>query len=229
MPADDTTVDAPRPGLVARVSERAWTRLGIVWFALVLAYTLTRRSAYWSLALFALEAAVPATIFAAYLTRETARVRASGFTGSLLPLVGAVLPLALTRLPDAPWARGHPALFTTLLLLPTASMVIGYLYLNRSFAIMAEARALKTSGPYRLARHPVYASQIACAGVVAAFKLSPASVALLAGFVAIQIARARCEDRVLEEAHGQEWRDYAARVGSFWPRSLTWTRSAPVE
>lgn len=209
----------PRPGLVARVPERAYTALAIVWFALVLAWRLTTRAEYHSLVLFALEAAVPATLLASYLTRERARVRASGFKGAVLPLVGAVLPLALPNLADAPWAQGRGVLFAALLIPPTALMVAGYLFLNRSFAIMAEARALKTGGPYRFARHPIYACQIACTAIVAAFKLSPASLALLAAFVAVQVTRARQEDRVLEEAHGDEWRDYAARVGTFWPRT----------
>lgn len=203
----------PPAGLLARIGERPFTILGAVWFALVTAYRLTTHAQYASLALFALETAVPATLFAAYLTRERAVVRARGFEATVLPLIGAVLPFAFLEPPFA----GRIDVFVALLIPPTTGMVLGYLFLNRSFAIMAEARSLKTGGPYRFVRHPVYACQILCSCIVVLFRPSLLSGVLLAAFIAIQVRRSRVEDRALAEAHGQEFEAYRARVRAFRP------------
>ena len=94
--------------------------------------------------------------------------------------------------------------------------VWGYAVLCRSISIVPEARRLKTNGPYRWVRHPVYLGQL----------LSQAGVWLIAAqthvvwigfylvFAVLQLYRSKLEDRVLEEAFGEPYREWKQRT--FW-------------
>ncbi|MCB9665275.1 MAG: isoprenylcysteine carboxylmethyltransferase family protein [Alphaproteobacteria bacterium] len=94
--------------------------------------------------------------------------------------------------------------------------VWGYGTLLRSFSIVAEARELRTVGPYRWVRHPIYLGQIVAQGgiwlvlVEARAMWAPFYVA----FVLMQLYRSRVEDGVLEAAFGEDWRAFARR--SWW-------------
>jgi protein-S-isoprenylcysteine O-methyltransferase Ste14 len=94
--------------------------------------------------------------------------------------------------------------------------VWGYLVLCRSFAIVPEARELKTSGPYRWVRHPVYLGQILAQGGVWLFfaRLHVVWIALYVVFVALQLYRSKLEDRVLAAAFGEQYEAYRRRT--FW-------------
>ncbi len=94
--------------------------------------------------------------------------------------------------------------------------VWGYVVLTRSFGIVPEARELKTSGPYRFVRHPVYLGQfIAQGGVWLCFaQLHVVWIAFYVIFVALQLYRSKLEDRVLANAFGDEGRQWQERT--FW-------------
>lgn len=94
--------------------------------------------------------------------------------------------------------------------------VWGYIVLTRSFGIVPEARELKTSGPYRFVRHPVYLGQfLAQAGVWLFFaQLHIVWIAFYVVFVGLQLYRSKLEDRVLAEAFGDDYRQWRART--FW-------------
>ncbi len=94
--------------------------------------------------------------------------------------------------------------------------VWGYLVLCRSFGIVPEARELKTTGPYRFIRHPVYLGQfLAQAGVLLFFaRLHVVWIGLYCVFVALQLYRSKLEDRVLEQAFGEDYLKWKRRT--FW-------------
>jgi protein-S-isoprenylcysteine O-methyltransferase Ste14 len=84
--------------------------------------------------------------------------------------------------------------------------------LGQSFSVRAQAKALVTSGLYSKFRHPIYLfGGFAFAGMFVAWgKLFP-----LLGFLVVypsQILRVLKEEKVLEEAFGDEWRHYKART-----------------
>lgn len=87
-----------------------------------------------------------------------------GVAGSYLPML--FRPAAWGALPDA----------GTLVLVGTGLQIIGLLSLNRSFAIVAAKREIKTSGMYRFVRHPIYASYFL---VFAGYVLQNTSIANL--------------------------------------------------
>jgi protein-S-isoprenylcysteine O-methyltransferase Ste14 len=94
--------------------------------------------------------------------------------------------------------------------------VWGYLVLCRSFAIVPEARELKTTGPYRWVRHPVYLGQFLAQGGVWLFfaRWHVVWIGLYVVFVALQLYRSKLEDRVLAEAFGDSYEAYRRRT--FW-------------
>lgn len=77
---------------------------------------------------------------------------------------------------------------------------------------------LRTDGPYRWVRHPIYSAiLLAALGIVIAVGSSwtvAAAVALTLFFV----AKSRWEDRLLEAQYGDTWREWAARTGALVPR-----------
>ena len=89
------------------------------------------------------------------------------------------------------------------------------------FSPLVETRpghVLETGGVYGRVRHPGYAGAwLANLGAILAFG-SAAPLLLAAIMAAALVARVRREEAALEEAFGQEYRDYRQRTGAFWPR-----------
>jgi len=82
--------------------------------------------------------------------------------------------------------------------------------LGRSFSIRAQARRLVTTGLYSRFRHPIYLFRgIGFLGLfIALGQWIPALLFLL--IYPLQILRARKEEKVLEEAFGEEYGRYKA-------------------
>jgi protein-S-isoprenylcysteine O-methyltransferase Ste14 len=94
-----------------------------------------------------------------------------------------------------------------LLLLTSARIQLG-----NSFSVRPQARELVTGGLYRHVRHPVYVfGTLVITGLLLYLNLLPALLVLLV-LIPIQVARARAEERVLEEHFGQQYRDYRAQT-----------------
>jgi protein-S-isoprenylcysteine O-methyltransferase Ste14 len=131
-------------------------------------------------------------------------------------------------------------LFVVLLLLPwraptvvtlvvgLATAVAGIVVLAASMRRLGQAltatpvpirqAGLRTSGPYRVVRHPIYSGLLLLTlGLLIAFgsAWSWAWGVVIVGFF---WAKSRWEDSLLHEEYGKEWVEWAARTGALIPR-----------
>lgn len=123
----------------------------------------------------------------------------------LIGVAGGYLPMLFR---PSPW--GVLPVAGVLVLIGTMLQIIGLLSLNRSFAVVAAKREIKTSGMYRFVRHPIYASYFL---IFAGYVLQNTSAgnllvyALLLVFLFIRIVR---EERHL--ALDPVYREYMSAV-----------------
>ncbi len=84
--------------------------------------------------------------------------------------------------------------------------------------VTREEHTLVTTGPYRFVRHPFYLAF--CLAVVGGSIVTANLFLLLTGMIpfGFLVARTRIEEEKLIERFGDEYRDYIARTGRFWPR-----------
>jgi protein-S-isoprenylcysteine O-methyltransferase Ste14 len=82
-----------------------------------------------------------------------------------------------------------------------------------------EGHTLKTSGPYSIVRHPLYASLIWMFVGGSLVYSNPLSLLLTAAvFVPMMVARAKKEEALLSEAFGAQHDEYRGRTGMLFPR-----------
>jgi protein-S-isoprenylcysteine O-methyltransferase Ste14 len=105
---------------------------------------------------------------------------------------------------------GLDAAYTALALAGAAMVGVSTFFLGRSFGIVAANRGVKSSGAYRIVRHPIYASYLIgfVAYLLASFSLW--NVLVIAGTVAFQLRRIHEEESVL--MRDPEYRAYAQRT-----------------
>jgi protein-S-isoprenylcysteine O-methyltransferase Ste14 len=90
-------------------------------------------------------------------------------------------------------------------------------YLRRAFSVEPEARSLVTSGPYRLARHPIYAVYLWINVGILLRHLTVPFAAVLVTWTALLFWRIHYEESVLATAF-PDYREYRHRVGALWPK-----------
>ena len=90
-------------------------------------------------------------------------------------------------------------------------------YLRRSFSIEPEARELRIDGPYKIARHPIYAAFILEYTGILLVHLSVTLSLIYMVWFALMFVRARFEEQVLESAF-PAYEAYRQQVGMFGPR-----------
>ncbi len=124
----------------------------------------------------------------------------------LVATIGGWLPLAFQPVDGAP--GGALAMGTIVQVLGLTLTCYGFWSLGRSFGVVAANRGIKSSGPYRLVRHPIYLSHSITAGGFILANPSLLNVALLSVVTVCQLMRISAEERVLTRSG-----DYAAYAG----------------
>lgn len=168
-----------------------------------------------------------ALIAIAFLLRKPMIQQAEGLTPRLASY-GATFIMPVFCFISSRWQLGWmkssaSPLFVVGVLMWIVGSYLGLFSLFRlraSFSIVPQARALVTSGPYRVARHPIYASYLLqYGGVTLAYLALPTFITFLV-WLAVMMARVSYEESVLTRAF-PEYEDYRRHVGMFAPR-LSW-------
>jgi len=133
-------------------------------------------------------------------------------SGHPLAWVAAALAVSVTFFarPVADPNAGPLAILEVVQLIGLAIAVCSLGALGRSFGLVAANRGIKTGGPYRFVRHPVYLGGLLAFVGYAAENPSGRNIALLLIAIASQLIRIVEEERVL--AADDEYRLYRASV-----------------
>jgi protein-S-isoprenylcysteine O-methyltransferase Ste14 len=138
-----------------------------------------------------------------FLTRRRSTATSTRPFDWAVAIAGTFLPLFLrpAGVPGPLVWLGEPLQF-----LGVAAAVLALASLGRSVGVVAANRGIKTSGAYRLVRHPAYTGYLlGYAGYLLCYP-TPRNVLLLAGTVLALGARAVAEERFL--ARDASYRDY---------------------
>lgn len=158
-------------------------------------------------------------VAATALTRLSPVLKARGIEPRVSALLGTFLCAGLTLLPKTELGPVLSITSTLLIMAGAVSSFVVLRWLGKSFSILAEARRLVTSGPYKVVRHPLYLCEgIALLGV-ALQVISPLAVAMTLIILLIQFRRMINEEAVLNSAF-PEYRAYAARTPRVAPALL---------
>ena len=147
------------------------------------------------------------TVTLLIVVRAAPLAKARGFFPRLAAVVGSYVLGAYAFFPRNAELPPLLQLVSAMLIVAgTIDAVWVLCWLGRSFSVMAEARQLVTSGPYRFVRHPLYLAElISTLGIFIAFASPWTSVVVLVQLAA-QIRRMLNEEQVL----GTAFPDYAA-------------------
>jgi protein-S-isoprenylcysteine O-methyltransferase Ste14 len=148
------------------------------------------------------------------VVRTTPIRRARGLQPRAFAVAGTFLGVGINYLKPAQLSLFWQSLALVLILVGSVGSVIAISNLGKSFAIMPEARKLVTSGPYALARHPLYAAEMfSIAGTAILFQ-QPWAGLLALGVLVLLTVRSFFEEQVLMEAY-PEYAQYRERVKRF--------------
>ena len=209
---------------VKALTTRQWTDwIGTAAFA-ALALTLFRR--FPAFGLLVLPALLQEILIAiSFLVRGRARAGAVGWAPRLVAYANSFLVVGFIWFASAghrEWIRATEyeelRLLGAVLWLSGAVLALWPLWhLRRSFSIEPEARTLVTSGPYRFARHPVYAVYLLINLGILFRHLTVPFLLVMATWFGLLLVRIRYEEQVLEEAF-PAYGEYRRRVAAFGPR-----------
>ena len=124
--------------------------------------------------------------------------KAKGILPRVLAVAGTFSMALVTTFPRANLSLTQTVITSLVSLVGTGLSVFALAHLGRSFSVMAEARRLVTSGPYRIVRHPLYVFEaVASLGILLQF-FSFYSVLIYIAHCFLQVQRMKNEEAVLE-------------------------------
>jgi len=179
-----------------------------------------------SLTLFLLPGIVHMMVAAgSFLVRDTARRKEQDPLGRIVSYAGgfgifAFVQYATSFRPEWLAVTDNAGLGLTGIALGFAGIFIeiwAVWHLRFSFATEPAARQLVTSGPYRLARHPIYAGGcLAYIGLLMTHPTLELAIALT-GWAGCIAMRMQYEEAILSKAFPADYAEYRRRVGALLP------------
>ena len=133
-----------------------------------------------------------------FIIRLSPIKKAKGLQPRVLAIAGTFSMALVTFFPRANLSLTTTVIASLLSLVGTGLSLFALVHLGRSFSVMAEARRLVTSGPYRFMRHPLYVFEaVASLGILFQF-FSFYTVLIYLGHCLLQLQRMKNEEAVLE-------------------------------
>ena len=133
-----------------------------------------------------------------FIIRLTPIKKAKGLLPRVLAVAGTFFMTLVTFFPRANLSVTQTVIASLLSLVGTGLSLFALAHLGRSFSVMAEARRLITSGPYRIIRHPLYMFEaVASLGILLQF-FSFYVVLIYLAHCFLQFQRIKNEEAVLE-------------------------------
>ncbi len=140
-------------------------------------------------------------------TSESGMNAGAAFVTYIPPIAITILMVVTAQI--APWTPLRIA-GGVMTVVGLATLTVARLQLGNSFSITPQAKRLVTQGLYSRIRHPVYIfGWIALSGLVL-YLNQPKFLLLFAVLVPLQVARARAEERVLEQHFREAYTAYRA-------------------
>lgn len=151
-----------------------------------------------------------------FLIRIEPIEKAAGILPRVTAIFGTFCLYFVTLFPRANLSVRETLFAAFISIVGTALSIFTLAHLGRSFSLMAEARRLVTTGPYRVVRHPLYLFEtLASLGILLQF-LSVYTVLVFLGYMLIQLRRMKNEELILEAAF-PEYREYRSRTARVIP------------
>lgn len=142
--------------------------------------------------------------------------KAKGLMPRVLAIAGTFSMALVTMFARADLSLTQTVIASLLSLVGTGLSVFALAHLGRSFSVMAEARRLVTSGPYRLVRHPLYVFEaVASLGILFQF-FSFYSALIYLAHCFLQLQRMKNEEAVLQVAF-PEYESYKLKTARVIP------------
>lgn len=154
-----------------------------------------------------------------FVTRKKVIGPRTSLSGAIVALAGSLFPFFLAL--GAPSQLSDAMLLASLLILLIGEVLVVWSLasLGRCFGVFPVARGLVTHGPYAWVRHPLYTAEAIVTFGFLLTRITPVTIAIFVGGMALQAWRTINEERALEHVF-PEYAEYRQQTGRFLPR---WT------
>ena len=167
----------------------------------------------------ALSVAFYSLLIAAFARRDRAKATHPSKVAAVAALVATWIPFSMPLGPHGTAGLGLLVVADVLLVAGLAFSVWAIRFLDRSFSMVAQARAVVRTGPYAYVRHPLYTGELVALLGTALARPGWWPLGVWALILALQVYRARKEEAILA-ATLPDYDDYRRTTPQLIPTAL---------